>query len=138
MSTLRYCGSIRIRVTYIDQPAVSYVDGKLDPKNWYADGTPRYPNGSYRCHVVAGDGARCTVIVAPPAALTKAVDCPEAFDEAAGAALSFASNPDEDDPCPRCKPHRCTCFEGAEMNAELSAWAIRRKAPQAPSRKEVV
>jgi hypothetical protein len=38
MSTLRYCGSIRIRVTYIDQPAVSYVDGKLDPKNWYPDG----------------------------------------------------------------------------------------------------
>lgn len=77
MSTLRYSGLARIRVTYVNA----------------------FPRGAYRCFITVNpecaprvsealSGAR--IFVGEPACLCRAVDSPEAFDEAAHAALSFA------------------------------------------------
>ena len=70
MSALRYCGEIRIRITYQDGPG----------------------NGRYRCYLTAGDTRTrsTTITVNAPAYLSHAVDSPEAFDNAARAALAFA------------------------------------------------
>jgi hypothetical protein len=83
MSTMRYSGKIRIRITYIDAPQ---------------GGTCGY----YRCFLRAvgfhqGEGR--TIQVGAPAHLTNAVDSPEAFDDAARAAIAFAQdeNPGWDD-----------------------------------------
>jgi hypothetical protein len=82
MSALRYSGELRIRVTYID--------GWTDLVN----GTPVHRNGEYRCAIRSTDkdAIRCTIIVVAPAVLSHAVDSPKAFDDAARAALAFASD----------------------------------------------
>jgi len=80
MSTMRYSGEIRIRVTFID-----YVPGDV-----YSDGTPRHPNGSYRCFLSVVGGSDATIHVNPPVCRFHAVDAAKAFDEAARAALAFA------------------------------------------------
>lgn len=74
MATLRYCGEIKIRLTYRDaSPA-----------------RPSAPNGFYVCVLRTESGRKTTVVVGAPAYLSHAVDSPEAFDEAARAALAFA------------------------------------------------
>lgn len=80
MSALRYSGEIRIRVTY--------RDARRD--DVYIDGTPRNPNGSYRCYLRGPVGARATIIIGAPTFLPHGVDSPKAFDDAARAALAFA------------------------------------------------
>lgn len=83
MSTYRYSGEIRIRITYID----------FDPYDCYSDGTFRHPNGSYRCFVRSPDGdGDYTCIVGAPTHLSEGVDSPEAFDKAGMAALHFAED----------------------------------------------
>lgn len=83
MSTLRYSGEIRIRITYLDAHGEVFIDG-----------TPRAPNGKYRCFLQAKGGARTTVYVGAPASLSHAVDSPEAFDDTAHAAIAFANDED--------------------------------------------
>jgi hypothetical protein len=84
MATLRYSGEIRIRLTYIDPK----------PGDVYADGTFRNPHGKYRCYLSRENGANATIYVG--AVLEHGsgigVDSPEAFDSAAGAAISFAED----------------------------------------------
>lgn len=78
MTARRWSGELRIRVRYDDR-------GVSD----------RFLNGRYHCSVSrpATKGAEVyRVIVGAPAFLTHAVDSPEAFDAAAHAALSFASD----------------------------------------------
>ena len=72
MSALRYCGAVRIRVTYLE----------------LRQADTRAPNGSYRCHITCGADS-VTQYVGAPLCLSGAVDSPEAFDSAAHAALSF-------------------------------------------------
>jgi hypothetical protein len=74
MSTVRYSGNCHVRVTYKD-PAPGDI--------------ARYPNGYYSCTVVAGS-ERKKVLVGAPRWITKSVDCPSAFDDAAEAAIAFA------------------------------------------------
>jgi hypothetical protein len=81
VSTLRYSGEIRIRVTYLD---VAYPDTRA-----------RLGNGRYRCFLRGPGGMTTTVIVGAPAYLSRAVDSPEAFDDAAHAAISFAESDDQ-------------------------------------------
>jgi hypothetical protein len=83
MSTLRYSGDIRIRVTYHDRRF----------EDVYEDGTPRNPNGFYRCFLRASNNTT-TIIVGAPAFLSQAVDSPEAFSDAARAAVAFADHED--------------------------------------------
>jgi hypothetical protein len=64
----RYCGAIRIYCLYHD-------------------------SGLYTTHVVTPDGALSQTLQ-PPSHLTKAVDCPEAYDAIAASALSFADYED--------------------------------------------
>ena len=92
MSTMRYSGEIRIRITYIATAGIGL--GGLAPQG----GT----SGYYRCFLRAvgfrqGEGR--TIQVGAPAHLTNAVDSPEAFDDAARAAIAFAQdeNPGWDD-----------------------------------------
>ena len=68
MSAIRYSGSIRIRVTYRDN------------------------HSDYRCFLSATTGEKHTVYVGEPAILTRAVDSPESYDDAARAALAFAES----------------------------------------------
>jgi hypothetical protein len=72
MSTYRYSGEIRIRVTYS------------------AKGHIR--NGYYRCHLTGPGNMTATIVVGVPEFLSHAVDSPEAFDDAARAALAFADH----------------------------------------------
>jgi hypothetical protein len=78
MSTKRFSGSIEMRITYID---------------------PKFgqnaPNGGYRCFLKSSGGAKATIYVVAPPYLSRAVDSPEAFDDAARAAIVFAD--DEND-----------------------------------------
>ena len=67
MSTYRYSGNARVRVTY---------DERRD---------------EYRCFVAVGRRHK-RVRVGSPAHLVQAVDCPAAFDSAACAALAFAAH----------------------------------------------
>ena len=83
MSTLRYSGEIRIRVTYLD---VAY-DGP--------DTRARHGNGRYRCFLRGPGDLTATIVVNAPAYLSHAVDSPEAFDDAARASISFADHGDE-------------------------------------------
>lgn len=77
MSALRYSGDARVRVTYLDTAAL--------PWSWYR-------NGGYRCFVRTDSGATYSCVVGAPQILEHAVDSPEAFDDAAKAALSFAEH----------------------------------------------
>lgn len=81
MSTYRYCGELRIRVTL------------LDP-----DWTPPVYRTTYeyRCAISAPGTDRCTIYVKAPAHLTAAVDSPEAFDNTARTALAFAADEGHD------------------------------------------
>ena len=72
MSTQRYSGQLRIRITYIDD-SVNGIEG-------------------YRCCVVRPDGKQVRVTVGSPRVLTHSVDSPEAFDSAAHAAIAFADD----------------------------------------------
>lgn len=45
----------------------------------------------YRCTVVDDNGEEYKMVVNPPAILTDAIDSEEAFDRAAGAAISFVT-----------------------------------------------
>jgi hypothetical protein len=89
MTAKRYCGGLTLRLTYRDR------------------------ENDYRCFIAA-PGAWTTIYVGSPAVLRHAVDSPEAFDDAAHAALSFAAD------------------EGREFVERLAAytdsgWDIRRK-----------
>jgi hypothetical protein len=90
MSTQRYSGSVRVRVTYLDPRCGTDEERRI---------MSRYPHGRYRCVVVLGETKR-TVWVGPPASLEHAVDCPQAFDEAASAAIKFADYEDEENGVP--------------------------------------
>jgi hypothetical protein len=83
MSALRYSGALRIRVTYLEPPGHSLA---------WPSGRSTKPNGEYRCAIRSTDHKAivCTIVVGAPAVLSHAVDSPEAFDDAARAALSFA------------------------------------------------
>jgi hypothetical protein len=70
MSTMRYSGEIRIRITYIDAP-----QGNV--------------SRHYRCSLRAGKQTT-TIRVGAPAYLTHTVDAPAAFDDAARTAIAFA------------------------------------------------
>jgi hypothetical protein len=83
MSTMRYSGEIRIRITYLEP----YLAGDGAPA-----GRSTMSNGEYRCFLREPDGMGTTIHVGAPAFLTHAVDSPEAFDAVARAALSFAHN----------------------------------------------
>src|ERR1019366_1773323 len=119
MSTYRYSGQIRIRITYID----------FDAGNRYnMDGSIRFPNGSYRCFLRSDTGFTTIVIVGAPAFLSQAVDSPEAFDEVARAAISFAahdgSDHEEDDKCDWAE----ICDYGTDMHigrTKKNAWVKR-------------
>lgn len=76
MSAMRYSGDARVRVTYLDTP----------------DGLPENRNGGYRCFVRTDAGETYTCVVGAPQVLEHAVDSPEAFDDAAKAALAFADH----------------------------------------------
>lgn len=85
MSARRYSGHLAILVSYLDSRAA----------DTFADGTPRHPNGSYRCSIrnlTPGITDRVRVVVGAPACLSSAVDSPEAFDGAASAAVAFADH----------------------------------------------
>lgn len=72
MSALRRCGSLTIRVTYVED----WTKGPAE----------------YRCHVRGKNPSdRITIYVHPKSFETVARDAPQAFDEIAHAALSFAS-----------------------------------------------
>jgi hypothetical protein len=77
VSALRYCGEIRIRITYL-------------PRGIHA-------NGSYRCFLKTESGASATIIVGAPTYLSHAVDSAKGFDDAARAALAFAVDEPESD-----------------------------------------
>lgn len=88
MSTLRWSGEIRIRITYLEK-----ATGKIMPDGRIA--TMGTPNGKYRCYLITTENKvpeRETIIVGAPTFLSHAVDSPRAFDEAAKAALAFACN----------------------------------------------
>jgi hypothetical protein len=109
MSTLRYSGEIRIRVTYLD---VAY-DGP--------DTQARLGNGRYRCFLRGPGGMTTTVIVNAPQYLTRAVDSPEAFDDAARASISFADDKSEGEQLP--------CYTWAHLAAHVidrSEWHVGR------------
>jgi hypothetical protein len=117
MSTLRYSGEIRIRVTYREDTASS----------------PRFGNGTYRCFLRGPGGMTTTVIVNAPQYLTRAVDSPEAFDDAARAALSFTADDAHD--------HGRSMTEYAAHVIDRSGWHVGRseahawppgEAPSAP------
>lgn len=67
MATKRYSGNITVTITYVDA------------------------KDKYKATVSAGE-QRGTVYVGPPRHLTRSVDSPEAFDDAARAAISFAGD----------------------------------------------
>jgi hypothetical protein len=115
MSTIRYVGDAVVRLTYCD----------CDPRELHSDGTFRHPNGSYRCHVRAANGEARVIIVGVPAFISKSVDCPEAFDDAASAAVSFATD------------EQCMADDGTtpldiqeEWNTEGTARVIQRSKPK--------
>jgi hypothetical protein len=84
MSTMRYSGKIRIRITYLEP----WAAGTPAPA-----GRSTRLNGEYRCFLRAdGYAATATIIVGAPAHLTNTVDSPEAFDGAAEAAIGFAED----------------------------------------------
>lgn len=90
MSTQRYSGSVRVRVTYVEPRCSTPEERRIQD---------RYPHGQYRCVVVLGETKR-TVWTAPPACLPCAVDSPEAFDGAASAAIAFADHEDKENGVP--------------------------------------
>jgi hypothetical protein len=81
MSTMRYSGEIRIRITYLEP----WAAGTPAPA-----GRSTYVNGEYRCFLSVVGGSDVTIHVGAPNVLSRAVDSPKAFDEVAQAALSFA------------------------------------------------
>lgn len=74
MSTQRFSGELRIRVTYVDI-AGQYL-------------------GQYRCHIVAPGGDRITIFVGARLEHGSGicVDSPESFDDAARASVAFADH----------------------------------------------
>jgi hypothetical protein len=106
VSALRYSGEVTIRVTWIDKVDV------------------RPHGGHYRCTLSRIESNRrvtTTQYVGAPACLTHAIDCSEAFDDTAHAALSFASNretAEDDDPN--------GWAEVAAYKADGSGWLIAR------------
>lgn len=101
MSTYRYSGRLRIRVTYVDPKA-----GDMH-------------NGQYRCTVAVPGLKHYRVWVGAPAYLEHAVDSPEAFDGAAHAAISFA---DADD---------SSVGESASSTREGDGWHVGRSEREA-------
>lgn len=91
MTAIRYSGNVTIRVSYFDNDRSTYLDG-----------TPRNPNGFYRCSLARTvnpgtqweSTALRAVTVGAPNFLSHAVDCSEAFDDSARAALAFANDDD--------------------------------------------
>lgn len=127
MSAMRYSGELRIRVTYLEP----WGAGTPAPA-----GRSTRPHGEYRCYISVGsvgvgsggnswikrDGKKACgakIIVGAPAVLSHAVDSPEAFDNAAATALSFAH--DEGWPV---ESH-------AAYDAELTDWHIGRSPAKA-------
>jgi hypothetical protein len=108
MSTMRYSGSLSIRITYLEP----WGAGTPAPA-----GRSTRINGEYRCFIRSIDknAQGVTIHVGAPAVLSHAVDSPEAFDDAAHAALSLALA--EGWPVAEC----------ALTKADGSGWAITRK-----------
>lgn len=77
MSTVRFVGDASVRLTYLDR-APGFSDLR----------------GGYRCAVRAHNGERRTIIVGEPRVIERSVDSPEAFDDAARAAIAFAEDND--------------------------------------------
>lgn len=84
MSTMRYSGEIRIRITYLEP----WGAGTPAPA-----GRSTMSNGEYRCFLRAGEHT-ATIHVGAVVIHGSGigVDSPEAFDDAAGAAISFADD----------------------------------------------
>ena len=84
MSTLRYSGEIRIRVTYLEPTWESPPPTGC---------TNAMPHGEYRCFLTRGS-ERATVYVGARVEHGSGigVDSPEAFDEAARASIVFADH----------------------------------------------
>ena len=110
MSTQRYCGDVRVRLTYVENT------------QWDA----RWPHGRYRCVVVRGKDKR-TVWVGARVEHGSGigVDSPEAFDSVASAAIAFADHEDEENGV----PHGCRVnfSDDCEYDEQLSGLVIRRK-----------
>lgn len=105
MSATRYSGELKITLTYRDPPK------------------GMYPNGDYRATITwpwrhglpsRGPKSRITVYVGAPKHLRHAVDSPDAFDEAAHAAISFAA-----EEVPEIENH-------ASMSSTDATWMIAR------------
>jgi hypothetical protein len=80
----RTCGDLRIRVTYL----AHYGAGGHCPPN-----RSTRTNGEYRCYIrprTLGPAEGVTVHVGAPLHWGRRVDCSEAYDAAARAALAFA------------------------------------------------
>ena len=84
MSAVRYSGNLTVRVTYLE----SYLAGDKCPAN-----RSTRPHGEHRCFVKSPDRS-VTIIVGAPGVLSHSADSPKAFDEAAQAAIAFASHED--------------------------------------------
>lgn len=82
MSTMRYSGEIRIRITYLEP----WGAGTPAPA-----GRSTHRNGEYRCFLNVVGGSNAVYHVGTPDVLSLAVDAPAAFDAVAHAALSFAN-----------------------------------------------
>jgi hypothetical protein len=83
VSTLRYSGSIRIRVTYLEP----WLAGTKPPA-----GRSTMTHGEYRCFLRAGEHTVTVHVGARVRYAGDAVDSPEAFDDAARAAIAFAAD----------------------------------------------
>lgn len=113
MSAVRYSGGVRIRVTWVD------VAGLRD-------------GGHYRCCLSRGDSGGWTVRTTQYVGSNLqhgsgiGIDSPEAFDSAASAALSFASNSEtaEDD-------NPSAWWNTAAHDAGLTGWHVGRSPKQA-------
>lgn len=81
---MRYSGNITVRVTYLEP----YLAGDACPAN-----RSTRLNGEYRCFVKSPDRS-LTIVVGAPNVLSNSVDSPEAFDDAARAAIAFANHGD--------------------------------------------
>ncbi len=84
MSTMRYSGEIRIRVTYLDPTMTSPPPA----------GMTNAREGEYRCYLTMPGGKRITIYVGARVEHGSGVgvDSPEAFDDAARASIAFADH----------------------------------------------
>lgn len=78
-AVLRYSGDVTIRINY----------------RQHVPGHGHWRNGGYYCEIALGGKRLGQILVGAPAYLSHAVDSPEAYDETASAAISFADDEEE-------------------------------------------